>query len=130
MTAKHKELGVIAALAMVGALAASFLLGGVAGFTGMLLGLGGATFGVMGLILVTQLVAHSSSTETTGRKGVLIPVLFFLAKIPVYVGLGFLANRLGGAGFGCFLAGVVLVYSGVVVGAIVPKAGTQNDLSE
>jgi hypothetical protein len=109
---------------------AALTFGGYVGLEGFALGFGGATFGVTGLYLVTQLVARSAQAGHPSKKGILIPVLFFLAKIPVYIGLGILANRLGGAGFNCFLAGIVLVYSVVVVGAILPKTGTRNDLSE
>jgi hypothetical protein len=108
---------VSAAVAAVAALAAAFALGGAPGLGGMALGLVGAMFGATGLVLVMNLVGTRSKAAGGERFGVIVPVLVFLLKIPMYALLGTFAQRIGGAAFGCFLAGVVLVYFGLVAWA-------------
>lgn len=91
--------------------------GGSSGFAGMALGIAGGTFGIVGLSLCTQLMARAASGAAESKTGAAISILMFLGKIPVYVGLGFLANRLGKAAFTSFLIGIILVYFVAVVWA-------------
>lgn len=44
-------------------------------------------------------------------------VMLFLAKVPLFVALGFLATRLGGRALPCLLAGMGLVYCGLIAWA-------------
>ncbi len=99
------------------ALAAAVIVDGPRGAAGMALGLCGAAIGVAGIAMVVGRIGHEAPLGSKGRYGVVFPVLVFLMKLPVYAALGMLANRLGGAAFGCFLSGIVLVYFGVVAWA-------------
>jgi hypothetical protein len=106
-----------AVLLLVSALSVAYAMAGVGGLLAMVLGLAAAGFGVAGLVLATRLVAQAAAGQKPGSAGVLLPGLFFLFKLPVFVGIGMWVQGMGGAALSCFLAGVVLVYFGLVAWA-------------
>lgn len=96
----------------------SYGYGGESGLIGMALGLAGAAVGVAGLILVTRLAGVAASAGAKPSLGVLLTAIVFFAKIPLFFALWTLAQSLGGSAPGCFLAGILLVYSGLVAWAV------------
>lgn len=103
-------------------LAVAGFITGLPGVGGMGLGLGSALFGVFGIRLAIGLLESASAGGRPGGFGVLVSTLGFAAKIPLYVVCGWLAQRMGNSAFGCFLAGIVLVYSATVVWAAAAPA--------
>ena len=100
------------------ALAGAALIGSVNGLFGMAMGLAGAAVGVAGLILATKLAGAAATAGAKPSLGVLLTVIVFLAKIPLFFVLWTLSQSLGGSAPGCFLAGVLLVYFGLVAWAV------------
>lgn len=105
---------VLVALALAGAA----LVGNVNGLYGMTMGLTGATVGAAGLILVTKLTGAAATAGAKPSLGVAASLFIFVIKIPLLYVLWTLAQSLGGSAPGCFLAGVLLVYSGLVAWAV------------
>ena len=105
---------VLAALA----LAASALIGKIEGLIGMAIGLAGAAVGVAGLILATKLAGAAATAGAKPGFGVVTTLVVFLIKLPLLYALWTLSQSLGGSAPGCFLAGVLLVYSGLVAWAV------------
>lgn len=105
---------VLAALALAGAA----IIGNIGGLYGMTMGLAGAAVGVAGLILATKLAGAAASAGAKPGLGVFATLLVFLIKLPLLYVLWSLAQSLGGSAPGCFLAGVLLVYSGLVAWAV------------
>ena len=99
------------------ALAVALGAGGLAGLLGMSLGLASASFGVLGLHVLTTVLARLASGGARPGLGTAASILLFLIKVPVYVVAGGAALALGAASFACFLGGLVLVYSVAVAWA-------------
>ncbi len=76
----------------------------------MALGLSSGTFGAFALWQLILLVGKMATSGAGHRFGSLLTIVAFFAKLPLYMFCGMLASRLGHGAFGCFLAGVVLVY--------------------
>ena len=105
---------VLAAIALAGAA----VIGSIAGLCGMAMGFAGAAVGVAGLILATKLAGAAASAGAKPGLGVFATLLVFLVKLPLLYVLWTLSQSLGGSAPGCFLAGVLLVYSGLVAWAV------------
>ena len=99
------------------AAAIALLWGSAKGLAGLAIGLVSAAFGVTGLFFLNRLLEVGASKSRKGGAGAGMAMITFAAKIPVYIVAGMLAKRIGGAAFTCFLAGIILVYSAVVVWA-------------
>ena len=104
-------------IAVVG-LASALLIAGSSGLIGMSLGLFGAAVGVAGLILATRLAGGVATAGAKPGLGVLLTLIVFAAKVPLYFALWTLSRSLGEGAPGCFLAGVVLVYFCLVAWAV------------
>ena len=100
------------------ALAAAALIGKTDGLIGMAMGLAGAAVGVAGLILATKLAGAAASAGAKPGLGVFATLLVFFIKLPLLYVLWTHSQALGGSAPGCFLAGVLLVYSGLVAWAV------------
>jgi hypothetical protein len=105
-------LGVTSATVVAVALTAIF--GGVLGLAGVLLGLVGSAFNLWALWAVIRLCGKLIETQKPEGRGTFIVVLAFFVKLPLFIVVGTLSYRLGGAAPACFLVGVALVYSALV----------------
>jgi nitrate/nitrite transporter NarK len=85
---------------------------------GLALGMGATGFSLWALWGVVQLLGRSAEVGTPPARGSSLVVLAFLVKLPLFVALGMLAHRLGGAAPACFLAGLGLVYFALVAWAL------------
>ncbi len=103
-------------MAFVGvvALGIAYLISGILGLAGMALGLFGTAFSVVALWGVVRMCGRAAPEGAAPRLGAFVTVLAFLVKLPVFIVLGMLAQRLGGAAVPCFLLGLGLVYFGLV----------------
>jgi hypothetical protein len=104
----------IAASAVTSALLLSMALGGWRGLAGMAIGISGTW--VNAWILwqaVTAFGNHMGDTPQSSRRARFATVGFLL-KLPILVGLGLLARMIGGAALPCFVAGLGMVYFGLV----------------
>lgn len=99
-------------------LVGSAIFGGIRGLGGAALGLTSGAFGVFVLWQLIQLVGKAAAAGGNTKTGTILTVIAFFMKLPLYVFCGMAANRLGGAAFACFLAAVVLVYSGLIAWAL------------
>ena len=104
-----------AVVAAVLCLVVSGVLGSGTGLTGMALGLAVALVGVFALVGFTKLFAEAATEGANPKQGALLTALAFVIKIPLYF-LAFKATEaIGGQAPTCFITGVVVVYSGLVV---------------
>jgi len=100
------------------ALAVAALIGKADGLIGMAMGIAGAAVGVAGLILATKFAGSAANAGAKPSFGVLLTIVVFAAKIPLFYVLWTLSQSVGGAAPGCFLTGVVLVYFCLVAWAV------------
>ena len=107
------------------AIAASFIamgaaaaLGGTSGVIGMSLGLFGTAFNVAALWGVIRLAARSVARQPTSRTGGCLLVLGLFVKLPLLIGMGLFAMKLGGNAPTCFLSGLGLVYAWLTLYAL------------
>jgi hypothetical protein len=90
---------------------ASFALGKTPGLIGMLLGISMGAFGAYTLYAVISLLKDAAGRS---RTGIALIIVAFFAKFPV-IGLGaYLSYRFGIMSLACFVAGVLVVYCGLV----------------
>ena len=116
--AKLRRVWIGAALGSVlGALGCA-AYGSLAGQAGYALGLLGTGFSVAALWGVVKLVGRSATPDAPPSRGTAVVVLAFLVKLPLFVGAGVLAHRLGGRAPTCFLVGLGLVYFALVAWAL------------
>lgn len=101
-------------LAGIAGLVAAWAFAGNIGVQAMLLAYFGAGFSMLAMHLLLKLGGQAFRGENTGPVGSAFIILAFLVKLPVLVGCGILARRMGVAAMACFLVGVVGVYSLVV----------------
>jgi len=99
-------------------LGASMMFGGSPGLAGMALGLGTGALGAYSLVWVTKLLGSVATETGTAKFGTLAAIFTFIAKAAAFFLIFLLAGRLGGAASGCFVVGVVVVYSLTVVWGI------------
>lgn len=104
----------VAALATV--LAAS--LRGAPGAAGMALGTLSSAFGLLALWRVVRLLGDSCGDRKTPPKEALIAVAALLLKFPVLFGGFAMAKAIGAAAPTCFILGLGLVYSALIVWAL------------
>ncbi len=90
------------------------------GAQGYGMGLFGTAFSVIILKLTVGLAASASGSQRAGKGSVFI-VLAFLIKLPLFVGLAFMAHRLGGAAEPWFLGGLGLVYCALIGWAVAKR---------
>lgn len=95
-----------------------WLAGGPRGLAGLALGMAATGFSLWALWGVVQLLGRSAEAGAEPSKGSALVVLAFLVKLPLFVGLGLLAHRLGGSAGACFLVGLGLVYFALVAWAL------------
>ena len=88
----------------------SAAIGKMPGMEGMAMGLASATFGAAVLWQMIQLVGSMAAKGSSPGCGAILTILAFFSKIPIYVALFSVSNRIGHAAPSCFLAGVLLVY--------------------
>jgi len=103
------------------ALILSWLTAGAAGLSGMALGLFATSFSVIALWGVVRTCSGAASAGFAGRFGVVLTVLAFLVKLPLFVILGMWAQNLGAGAAACFLAGLGLVYLALVGWALASR---------
>jgi hypothetical protein len=87
-------------------------LGGSLGAAGIALGMAATAASLGGWWPAIRMLGSVATVEGAGQSkiGGKYVVLIFLVKLPIFVGLGFLALKLGGAAPPCFLIGLGLVY--------------------
>ena len=105
---------VVSGSLLVLAIAACSVLGGVRGFEGCTLGSVGSLFNLAAWWAVIRLMASYIHAPQPEKRGTFIVVTAFLIKLPLFAAMALLANRLGGPALPCFVAGVALVYFGLV----------------
>jgi len=88
------------------------MVGGPLAAVGILLGVVATAVSLAGWWPAIRLLGEVATVEGAnhGKIGRTYVVLVFLVKLPIFVGLGFLALKLGGAAPPCFLIGLGLVY--------------------
>ncbi|MEO8616587.1 MAG: hypothetical protein ABI600_15700 [Luteolibacter sp.] len=102
-------------LACIGA----FLWGGGAALLGMVMGLVGTFLNLAGLWGVVSLAnASQERQEQPGLGGALIGI-GFLIKLPILIGIGLFAQKLGAVTFDAFLYGLAVVYGLLIAFALV-----------
>lgn len=111
-----RDYRIFAALGLVAPFVA-WIAGGSKGLQGMMLGLGAAGFGVTALVLITNLVGTLAKYGAAKRSGTALIVLAFLLKIPLFLVVGGVAIKTGGAAIPCFAGAVMLVYFSLVAWA-------------
>lgn len=114
---------VLLVAAGLAALAGSFAYGQVRGLEGMALGLASATFGVFALKMVIGLLGDAVGRGATSPFGATVSILAFFAKIPLYIVVWGVSQKIGDPAPGCFLTGVILVYSLLVAWASTRRDG-------
>ncbi|HRI43006.1 MAG TPA: hypothetical protein PLL78_09425 [Fimbriimonadaceae bacterium] len=92
----------------------TFAAAGEIGLAGMALGLVGTGFSIVALWWVVRLTGGLAPLGAAPRFGASLAILAFLAKLPIFIALGLVAQRLGGPAPGCFLLGLGLVYLALV----------------
>ncbi len=90
---------------------AGTVLGGIQGPLGILLGASLSAFSIWALALVTRSFLQ---VPTERKEGVQRTVLAGVLKFPFVAAMLFFGTRLSKAGFGCFIATILLVYFGFV----------------
>lgn len=90
------------------------LLYGETGLRGVLLGLFATAFNTIALAGVVWLLGLAYQSGQPPRFGASFAVIAFLVKLPLFIGFGILANRIGGAAPTCFLFGLAMVYCGLI----------------
>ena len=105
------------AAAAVVLLIACALLRGPIGAAGFALALVGAGLNLWAWWAIVGLAGMAATEGGTPRLGFSLVVLAFLVKLPVFVGLFFLARNLGNSAVGPFIFGTILVYFSVTTWA-------------
>lgn len=111
-----KERALVTLILVAGFLVAYFY-GEAPGIAGMSIGLAGGAFGGGALLLMIRLLQFSAGQHKPSSFGVALVFLMVGAKIPVLIGLSKWSQAIGAAAFDCFLAGVMLVYFGLIAWA-------------
>jgi hypothetical protein len=93
---------------------AFYAFGGPRAAAGLACGIGGSAFNLSALWWMIGLGSKANATEKGQRLGAGLIVLGFFAKLPVFIALGFLSQRIGPPAFSCFLVAIGLVYSAVI----------------
>jgi hypothetical protein len=96
----------------------SAVVGGRAGLMGAGLGLVATLLNNWGLWGAVKLMGASAPAEGAVRAGTVLTVTAFLLKLPVFLLLGMMTLRIGGAAPACFLLGLALVYSATIRWAV------------
>lgn len=103
----HTGLGLLACVL-------AFAVAGEIGLAGMALGLVGTGFSIVALWWVVRLTGGMAPMGAAPKLGASLAVLAFFVKLPIFIALGLVAQRLGGPAPACFLLGLGLVYSALV----------------
>lgn len=96
------------------ALVLSYSIGGPLALAGMALGLFATGFSVIALWMVVRMIGRAAPEGAAPRLGAMATVLAFLVKLPLFIVLGMLTQRIGGPAAPCFLMGLGLVYLGLI----------------
>lgn len=96
------------------AVVVSAAAGGPTGAAGMALSLLATGFGAVVLVQIVRIIAGTQARSENRLIGNIVLVGGILLKFPVIVGAMFLAHLLGPWAMGCFIAGLLLVYSALV----------------
>jgi hypothetical protein len=83
----------------------------VPGLIGMALGLFAGAFGAAVLWGTVKIMRDATSL---GKTGIFLTLIGFLLKFPLLGFAGWLAYKQSAGALGCFLAGVLVVYSALV----------------
>ena len=120
-TRKQTSVGAAFAAALLLTAVISATVGRIKGLEGFILGTAGSAFNLWALWAIIGVASRSAAAGQPPRRGTFVIVLAFLVKLPVFIALGLLANRIGGAAPTCFLAGIGLVYSALVGWALAQR---------
>lgn len=96
------------------AMTAAYFVSGPNGLAGMSLGIFATLFNLWALSKIIGLVGNAAPKGQPERLGAIWTVLAFFVKLPLFVALGIVSQRIGGGAPGCFLVGLGLVYSALV----------------
>ena len=103
--------------------AGAYWLAGWRAAAGMSLGIAASAFGLFMWWKVIDLAGRSVQTEKIRASfGGCITVAGFLVKLPLFVGAGFLALKLGDASRTCFLIGLAQVYLALIGWSLIKQA--------
>lgn len=80
----------------------------------MACGIVGSSFNLGALWWIIGLGSKAVGTSKGERMGAAAIVIAFFAKLPVFIGLGILCQRVGQPALSCFLIAIGLVYSTVI----------------
>lgn len=111
-----------AAAATLLGLAIGFAAGGIRGLSGIALGLFVAAFGLWVWWRAIGMLAAVAADNPPPRLGTFLVVLAFLIKLPLYILAVLAVVKIGGPARPCFLAGLSLVYFGLIGRAVAVRA--------
>jgi len=104
----------IATIAMVVAELIAGLCFGWKGLVGMAIGLAATWFNSWALWGITGVLGRSVQGAQAPKGGTALIVIAFLLKLPILLVLGLLTRMIGGPTLPCFVAGLGMVYFGLV----------------
>jgi hypothetical protein len=81
----------------------------------MTMGLAAATVGVYAIWGLSGLLLQAAKEGGNPKQGAFLTLLAFLIKIPAFLLLFALSQRIGNPAPACYIAGIVVVYSASVV---------------
>ena len=91
--------------------AIAYAVAGVPALQGFALGAGSGAFNMLAMWGVITILGNAyRQTSTPGGANIFLG-LAFLVKLPIYVMAGMMAQTIGGAATGAFLAAIAVVYS-------------------
>ncbi|CAN5575427.1 hypothetical protein BH11ARM1_BH11ARM1_12320 [soil metagenome] len=92
----------------------SRVYGGPTGLMGALAGVFATGFNILALAAIVWLAGKSPDDAKTSPLTGSMAAIAFLIKLPLFVGVGIITNRIGGHAPACFLLGLALVYSALI----------------
>lgn len=113
-TSRKSLVAVVLASASALLIAIAVAFGGHVAGIGAALGLAGTGASVMGTWAGIQFLGRLMQGKPAGWQGVAVPITFMVIKLPAILAAMFWALRLGPPAPAWFLAGLALVYSGLV----------------
>lgn len=95
----------------LGGCGVAYAIAGVSALQGFALGAGSGAFNMLAMWGVITILGNAYRQTSKPGGANLFLGLAFLVKLPIYVLAGLMAQTIGGAAIGAFLAAIAVVYS-------------------
>lgn len=92
----------------------AFVAWGPSGFVGISLGMASATTGLVILFMTIRYLTDNETRRQQAKVGAIWVVALFFVKLPALYGGFIAAEAIGNHAPGCFIGGLLLVYSALV----------------